>query len=153
MAIIGLADTTFARYDMAKIAIKEIQNNSSHEIVRYTVPGFKDLPVAAKKLIQEQKCDIVIAMGMAGNADIDAQCAHEASIGLIQAQLMTNTHILGVFVHGFEAKTDQELREIMIDRTRKHAKNAIALLEGKMSLTSQAGKGLRQGFANEGSIE
>jgi len=49
MAKIGIADTTFARYDMAKSAIDEIKKNvSGITIVRYTVPGMKDLPVAAK---------------------------------------------------------------------------------------------------------
>ena len=46
---IGIADTTFARYDMARVAVEEIESMTSKvEIVRYTVPGVKDLPVAAK---------------------------------------------------------------------------------------------------------
>ena len=36
---IGITDTTFARVDMAEIAIKVIKENSDIEIVRYTVPG------------------------------------------------------------------------------------------------------------------
>lgn len=153
MVNIGIADTTFARYDMGKIAEKTISENSDHKPVRYTVPGFKDLPVAAKKLIEEEGCEIVLALGMAGGADIDTQCAHEASLGLIQAQLMTNKHILGVFVHEFETKTEKELKEIMIDRTRKHALNAIEMLKGKTALTDKAGRGLRQGFPDEGAIK
>ena len=62
---IGIADTTFARVDMAKFAIGIIKKNSNAKIERYTVPGFKDLPVACKKLIEEDNCDIVIALGMA----------------------------------------------------------------------------------------
>ena len=48
---IGVADTTFARVDMARFAIDTIKKNSDAKIIRYTVPGFKDLPVACKKLI------------------------------------------------------------------------------------------------------
>src|SRR3989338_1202942 len=96
---IGIADTTFARIDMTSFAIDAIKKNSDAKIERYTVPGFKDLPVPCKLLIEKHKCGIVIALGMAGKAPIDKQCAHEASLGLQQAQLMTNTHILEVFVH------------------------------------------------------
>jgi Archaeal riboflavin synthase len=46
---VGIADTTFARYDMAGSAIKEFKKWASVKIERYTVPGVKDLPVAAKK--------------------------------------------------------------------------------------------------------
>ena len=46
MTKIGIADTTFARADMAGIAISIIKKNSDAEIIRYTVPGIKDLPVA-----------------------------------------------------------------------------------------------------------
>ena len=58
---IGIADTTFARVDMAGLAIGIIKKNSDAEIIRYTVPGIKDLPVACKKLFEENKCDIIIA--------------------------------------------------------------------------------------------
>ena len=55
MKIIGIADTTFARYDMAASAIDELQRTGTgFRIVRYTVPGVKDLPVACKKLLEEQ---------------------------------------------------------------------------------------------------
>lgn len=152
MAKIGIADTTFARYDMAAVAIKAIKENSDHEHIRYTVPGFKDLPVASKKLIEEESCEIVLALGMAGGAEIDNKCAHEASMGLIQAQLMTNKHILGVFVHSFEAENDKQLKDIMINRTHKHTLNAIELLKGRTSLSKLGGAGLRQGFPDEGPI-
>ena len=58
---VGIADTTFARYDMASSAIDELKRWMSAHIERYTVPGIKDLPVAAKKLIEERGCDIVMA--------------------------------------------------------------------------------------------
>jgi riboflavin synthase len=150
---IGVADTTFARVDMAKFAIEEIKNNSDAEVVRYTVPGFKDLPVACKKLIEEDKCKIVIALGMAGHMPIDGQCAHEASLGLQQVQLMTNTHIIEVFVHTNEAKSDRELFGIAKNRASKHALNALALLKGKTELTKHSGTGKRQGKDDEGPVK
>ncbi|RLF37826.1 MAG: riboflavin synthase, partial [Thermoplasmata archaeon] len=77
MKKIGIADTTFARYDMAKDAIDELKSRRSDiKIIRYTVPGIKDLPVACKKLIEEKGCDIVMAFGMPGKMPIDKQCAH-----------------------------------------------------------------------------
>lgn len=153
MAKIGIADTTFARIDMASFAINTLKKNSKAKIERYTVPGFKDLPVACKILIEKYKCDIVIALGMAGKAPIDKQCSHEASIGLQQAQLMTNKHILEVFVHMDEAKTDKELYSIAKNRAEKHALNAIELLKSKTALTKYAGMGRRQGKQDEDPIK
>jgi len=153
MIIIGIADTTFARVDMAKFAIEIIKKNSDAKIVRYTVPGFKDLPVACKKLIEEDRCDIVIALGMAGKMLIDKQCAHEAALGLQQVQLMTNKHILEVFVHMDEAKTEKEIYKIAKNRAQKHALNALALLKSKKELTKYAGMGRRQGREDEGGIK
>lgn len=150
---IGIADTTFARVDMAKFVIDAIKKKSNAKIERYTVPGFKDLPVACKKLIEESKCGIVIALGMAGKMPIDKQCAHEASMGLQSVQLMTNRHILEVFVHMDEARTEKELYNISKNRAEKHALNALALLKGKTELTKYAGMGKRQGKEDEGPIK
>lgn len=150
---IGIADTTFARVDMAKFAIGIIKKNSNAKIERYTVPGFKDLPVACKKLFDEEKCDIVIALGMAGKMPIDKQCAHEAALGLQAVQLMTNRHILEVFVHMDEAKTEREIYKIAKNRAEKHALNALALLKGKIELTRYAGMGKRQGKEDDGPIK
>ena len=149
---IGVADTTFARVDMASFVIETIKKNSKAEIIRYTVPGMKDLPVACKKLIEEYKCDIVVALGMAGPMPIDKQCSHEASLGLQTAQLMTNKHILEVFVHMDESKDEKEVYKIAKNRATKHALNALALLEGKEELAKYAGKGKRQGKGDEGPI-
>lgn len=150
---IGIADTTFARVDMAKFAIEMIRKNSSAKIERYSVPGFKDLPVACKKLIEDYKCDIVIALGMAGKAPIDKQCAHEAALGLQTVQLMTNKHIMEVFVFMDEAKTDKEVFDIAKNRAEKHALNSLALLKGKTELTKYAGMGKRQGKDDAGPIK
>jgi riboflavin synthase len=147
---IGVADTMFARYDMGELAIETLEQHGDVAIERYTVPGFKDLPVACKKLIEEYECDIVIALGMAGSADVDKTCAHEASQGLIQTELMTNTHIIEVFV--YEAKNREQLVDIFEDRVVEHAKNALELLQGKETLTPQAGQGVRQGHEDAGNI-
>lgn len=149
---LGIADTTFANIDMAKLAIDIIKKNSNNEILRYTVPGIKDLPVACKKLFEEDKCDIVMAFGMPGHMPIDKQCSHESSIGIQQAQLLANRHILEVFVHMDEARTNKELFEIAKNRSEKHALNALALLKGKTELTKFAGTGRRQGKDDAGPI-
>ena len=153
MKIIGIADTTFARYDMGRSAIDELQHaGTGFRIVRYTVPGVKDLPVACKKLIEEQNCDIVMALGMPGPMQKDKMCAHEASTGLIQCQLMTNTHIIEVFVHEDEAKDARELEFLAQSRAREHAINVYDMLFRPESLTRRAGTGLRQGFADAGPV-
>ena len=153
MKIIGIADTTFARYDMGHSAIDELQHaGTGFRIVRYTVPRVKDLPVACKKLIEEQNCDIVMALGMPGPMQKDKMCAHEASTGLIRAQLMTNKHIIEVFVHEDEAKDDAELAFLADSRAREHALNVYDLLFRPESLTKRAGTGLRQGFADKGPV-
>ena len=84
---IGLADTTFSRVDLAAAAINAIQAAHPKESItfeRYTVPGFKDLPIACKILIDKYKCNIVCAFGWVGKEDLDEVCAHEANLGLIQ---------------------------------------------------------------------
>jgi riboflavin synthase len=153
MRRIGIADTTFARYDMAKAAIEEIKRNATNiKIERYTVPGIKDLPVAAKKLIEERGCEIVMALGMPGPQPIDKQCAHEASLGLIAVQLLTNKHIIEVFVHEDEAEDEKQLAWLAERRAREHALNVISLLFNPEKLTKQAGTGQRQGFEDAGPI-
>lgn len=153
MKIIGIADTTFARYDMGASAINELgRTGTGYRIVRYTVPGIKDLPVACKKLIEEEGCDLVMALGMPGPMQKDKMCAHEASTGLISAQLMTNKHIIEVFVHEDEAKDDAELAFLADSRAREHAVNAYSLLFRPQDLTAKAGTGQRQGFADKGPV-
>lgn len=149
MAKVGVADTTFARYDMARDAIDELKKNAGGvKVVRYTVPGIKDLPVAAKKLIEEDRCDIVMAFGMPGKAEKDKVCANQASLGIIRAQLATNTHVIEVFVHEDEAETDDELADLMRKRAREHALNVVRLLFHPRELTALAGTGQREGGAD-----
>jgi len=150
---IGIADTTFARFDMASAAINELERTGTgFRIERYTVPGVKDLPVACKILIEEKGCDIVMALGMPGPEEKDKMCAHEASTGLIRAQLMTNRHIIEVFVHADEAKDDKELAFLTESRTREHAVNVYNLLFRPENLRRNAGTGQRQGFADAGPL-
>jgi riboflavin synthase len=59
---------------------------------------------------------------------------------------MTNRHIIEVFVHEDEAKTDKELGKLMDARAREHAVNAINLLFHPERLTRMAGTGQREGY-------
>lgn len=89
MKIIGIVDTMFARIDMGAIAERHLGTldgfGERFSVLRKTVPGFKDLAVAAKRIIEQERCDIVIACGMPGGAAIDEACAHEASQGIMTA--------------------------------------------------------------------
>jgi riboflavin synthase len=147
---VGVADTTFSRVNMGAIAIDELRKHASVAIERVTVPGIKDLPVACKKLIEQHKCDIVMALGMPGGKEKDRLCAHEASQGLIMCQLMTSTHIIEVFVHEDEVKDVNELAWLSEQRTREHAVNAVKLVLHPKDLTKEAGTGQRQGFSDAG---
>jgi riboflavin synthase len=153
---IGVVDTMFARYDMGAEALDELKQcpgyGSRFEVVRRTVPGFKDLAVECKRLIEQQDCRIVVALGMPGKADIDQVCAHEASQGLMQAQLMTSTHILEVFVHENEEDDPVRLAAVCKDRARKHALNAYWMLYEPEQLVRKAGQGVRQGYGDAGPI-
>ncbi|MBT4824149.1 riboflavin synthase [Candidatus Woesearchaeota archaeon] len=156
---IGIADTMFSRIDMHEIAKKTIEDSEeSIKIERYTVPGVKDLPLACKKLLEEHNCDICLALGMPGPEKIDKTCAHEASQGLISTQLMTNKHILEVFIHLDEGNNKEgvidkkKLQEITQNRVYDHTINAIALLKSKTALSNKAGQGIRQGHDNVGSL-
>ena len=154
MKKIGIADTTFSRYDMGKAVIDELKSNrSGFKVIRYTVPGIKDLPVACKKLFDEKNCDITIALGMPGPKAIDKQCAHEASTGLIQTQIICNKHIIEVFVYEDEAKDEKELAMLADRRAREHALNALDLLFKPEKLVKKAGMGLREGFKDAGPLK
>lgn len=154
MKKIGVADTMFARADMGKLAERVLKESTFPvKVERYTVPGVKDLPVGCKKLLEEQECDLVLALGMPGKEEIDKQCAHEASQGILQVQLLTNKHVIEVFVHEDEGKDDKELAEIMKNRTVKHAENALRLLFRPEELRKKAGSGERQGKENVGELK
>jgi len=82
---IGVVDTMFARYDMGTEALDEARRlpraRERFEVVRRTVPGFKDLAVAAKVLIEETRLPHRRRPRDAGKAPVDKVCAHEASQG------------------------------------------------------------------------
>ena len=156
MDLIGVVDTMFARVDMGSVAVTELEACDGYGerfgVVRRTVPGFKDLAVACKKLVEEEGCRILVALGMPGKAAIDQVCAHEASQGIMLAQLMTSTHILEVFVHENEEEDPDRLVAVCEDRARKHARNAYWLLYEPEQLANRAGRGVRQGYADAGPI-
>jgi len=150
---VGIADTTFARVDMGAMAINEIENTTTKvNLIRYTVPGMKDLPVACMKLFKEYDCEICLALGMPGPEEKDKICAHEASQGIIQCQLMVGKHVIECFVHEDEATTPEELIAVCDNRAREHAQNVLNLLFNKEWLVKNAGKGLRQGYPDAGPI-
>lgn len=153
---IGVVDTMFARYDMGRAALAELEECPGHRetfvTIAKTVPGFKDLAVAAKNLIEKDHCAIVVALGMPGKEQIDKQCAHEASQGIMMAQLLTNTPILEVFVHEDEASDPDVLAQVFENRSRKHARNAYWMLFEPEQLSRRAGQGVRQGFDDAGPI-
>jgi riboflavin synthase len=153
---IGVVDTMFARYNMGAAARAELAEcpgyNNTFSVLTQTVPGFKDLAVAAKNLIEKDGCAIVVVLGMPGSAPIDKQCAHEASLGIMQAQLMTSTPILEVFVHEDESDDPEVLAKVFEDRSRKHARNAYWMIFEPEQLSSRAGQGVRQGFDDAGPL-
>jgi len=151
MKKVGIVDTTFARYDMASAAMDELGGLRSVRFERRTVPGIKDLPVEAKRLLDEG-CDIVMVFGMPGSKPIDKQCAHEASLGIIMAKLMTNKHIIEVFVFEDEARNEKELAELADKRAREHARNVYRLLFKSEELTKMAGTGQREGGPDAGPL-
>lgn len=151
MKRVGIVDTTFARYDMAGAAVDELKQLCSVKFVRKTVPGVKDLPLAAKQLLDEG-CDIVMAFGMPGAKPIDKQCAHEASLGVIWAQLLTNKPIIEVFVHEDEAPGEKELAGLAERRAREHARNVYRLLFKPEELRKLAGSGQREGGPDAGPL-
>lgn len=151
----GVVDTTFSRVDMGRFAVERLLGLGvpAERILRRTVPGFKDLAVACKKLIEEEGCHIAVACGMPGPEPIDKQCGHEASLAIGQAQLATNTHILEVFCHMDEVASEEALWQLCHDRVTEHAENAYLLLEDPEALVRQAGTGQRQGFADVGPVQ
>jgi len=151
MKRVGIVDTTFARYDMAHAAMDELKQLCSVKFERKTVPGIKDLPVEAKLLL-ERGCDIVMAFGMPGATPIDKQCAHEASSGLITAQLLTNKHVIEIFVFEDEAQNEKELANLADRRAREHARNVYRLLFKPEELTKLAGTGQREGALDAGPL-
>lgn len=157
MKKIGVIDTTFARIDTGSVAVRELEALSEERgwpcrVTRRTVPGFKDLAAGCVRLFDDEGFDICLAIGWVGGMPVDAQCAHEASMSIANAQLMLRRHILEVFVHEIEATEAERLRSIAIRRAAEHARNALYLLFDPDQLVGWAGMGRRQGDSSVGPL-
>jgi riboflavin synthase len=140
---IGIVDTMFARVDLGGYAVAELES----------CPGYGErFEIVRKRLVELEGCGILVALGMPGRAAIDQVCAHEASQGIMMAQLLTSTHILEVFVHEAEEDDPDKLVPVCEDRARKHARNAYWMLYEPDQLVRRAGQGVRQGYADAGPI-
>ena len=108
---IGVVDTMFARYDMGAEAVDELRPAPASAPLRGG-PAHRARVQGPGRGVQaadrEEGCRIVVALGMPGKAAIDQVCAHEASQGIMLAQLLTSTHILEVFVHENEEEDPAE---------------------------------------------
>jgi riboflavin synthase len=150
---IGVADTTFARVDLASAAIRALQGaGTGFAIRRRTVPGIKDLPVACRQLFLEDRVDLCLALGMPGRAEYDRTCAHEASLGLLFTGVLEAKPIVECFVFEGEADDPKTLDRVARRRAEEHALNAYDLLFRPQRLARRAGTGLRQGFADAGAL-
>ena len=89
---------------------------------------------------------------MPGPKEIDKQCAHEASTAIQQVQLLTNTHILEVFVHEDEEEEPAALHRLALQRAREHGLNAYWMLFRPKELRRLAGTGQREGGPDAGSL-
>jgi len=150
---IGVADTTFARVDMARAAVRALQaQGTGFRVVRRTVPGIKDLPVACRQLFADDGVDLCLALGMPGKAEYDKTCAHEASLGLLFTGVLEAKPIVECFVFEDEAADAAALDALARRRAEEHAANAYAMLFRPQTLARRAGEGLRQGFADAGPV-
>ena len=151
MKKVGVVDTTFARVDMGGYAVRALQaRGTGFRVVRRTVPGIKDLPVACRRLFLEEHVDLCLALGMPGRAEYDATCAHEASLGLLFTGVLEAKPIIECFVFEGEADDARALETLARRRAEEHALNAFAMLFRPDDLRRHAGEGLRQGFPDAG---
>ena len=149
---IGIVDTSFSRFDMATSAIDELKKRGGgFEILRYTVPGIKDLAAGAKILF-DRGADLVMTLGMVGKQTVDKDCALAADFGLQMVQATTGRHIIGVMVHEEEAADETKLAWLFDRRTREHAVNAYDLLFHPAAIQARAGTGQREGYEDAGPI-
>ena len=151
MKKLGVVDTTFARVDLGRYAVRALGDaGTGFRILRRTVPGIKDLPVACRRLFQEEDVDLCLALGMPGRAEYDKTCAHEASLGLMFASVIEAKPVVECFVFEGEATGEKELAALARRRAEEHALNAFAMLFRPRELARHAGEGLRQGFPDAG---
>ena len=84
----GICETTFARFDMADAAMDEIKGQVSNiTFIRRTVPGVKDLPVASKKLIEEEVKEIVGKLATPHGGLIGVEYRYLQAIGATEESL------------------------------------------------------------------
>lgn len=137
---------------MAASAADELaKQGSAFEILRYTVPGIKDLAAGARILF-DRGCDLVMTLGMVGRQTVDKDCALAADFGLQMVQAQTGKHIIGVMVHEEEAPDEAKLGWLFDRRTREHAINAYDLLFRPEAMRARAGTGQREGYPDAGPI-
>ncbi|WP_342755403.1 riboflavin synthase [Acidilobus sp. 7A] len=123
-----------------------------YRVVRYTVPGIKDLPGAARRLI-DMGCDGVITLGWVGATQVDKYSYIAMSVGLVMLSVLTGKVVVDVTVHEDETEDPRELREIAVNRARAHAENLVKLLTGGLeALRPLAGQGVRQGRSSVGPL-
>ena len=152
MKTIGIVDTSFSRFDMASSAVDQLaKQGGGVDILRYTVPGIKDLAAGAKILF-DRGADLVMTLGMVGRQTVDKDCALAADFGLQMVQALTGKHILGVMVHEEETKDEAALGRLFDRRTREHAVNCYDLLFRPEALRKRAGTGQREGFDDAGPL-
>ena len=153
MKKVGVADTTFARVDMAHYAVRALKaQGTGFKVLRRTVPGIKDLPVACRQFFVEDGVDLCLALGMPGKAEYDLTCAHEASLGLQFTGVLSSRPIVECFVFESEASGPRALAALARRRAEEHALNAYRLLFRPHDLARAAGHGLRQGFTDVGPV-
>jgi riboflavin synthase len=146
-------DTTFSRVDMGSVAEEVLREElPDYRVVRYTVPGIKDLPGAARRLI-DMGCDGVITLGWVGATQVDKYSYIAMSVGLVMLSVLTGKVVVDVTVHEDETEDPRELREIAVNRARAHAENLVKLLTGGLeALRPLAGQGVRQGRSSVGPL-
>lgn len=153
MKCVGIVDTTFARVDMARYVLEILERElPGYRLVRHTVPGIKDVPAAARRLL-DMGCEAVITLGWVGAGLVDKYSYLASSIGLVMLGVTTGKIIIDVTVHEDEAEKPEELKRIAIERAKAHAENLVALIKGGLqALTPKAGMGVRQGYPDVGPI-
>jgi len=151
---VGVIDTTFSRVDMGAVALHVLREElTGYRVIRWTVPGIKDLPGAAKRLL-DSGCEAVITLGWVGRREADKLSYLASSIGLIMVSVLTGKIVVDVTVHEDESSDPRELKRIAVERARDHARNlALLLSRGPDYLSRWAGMGLRQGYPDAGPIE
>src|SRR3989304_3358610 len=127
---IGIADTTFSRINMGKIAIDELKKGASVQVERYTVPGVKDLPVACKKLIEYSHGSVVSKTLKENKAGTITLFAFDAGQGLSEHSAPFDAVVQvidgeGLFIIGGEDHNLKAGQMIIMPANVPHAVRAV----------------------------